>query len=150
MTHDTWILIADAARARLCVQTGLAGPCRTVQSFAHPSALGPDRDLGSDRPGRVQQPGGTGARAALQPRSTPKRLAAAQFAREIMAATADALRQDAHGRLLLVAPPRFLGLLREAVRAPLRDRIEASVAADLTAVPEHELPERLAALRADA
>jgi protein required for attachment to host cells len=150
MTHDTWILIADAARARLCVQEGRTGPCRTVRSFAHPSAAGHDRDLGSDRPGRVQQRVVNGARSAIEPHLTPKRIEAAKFAREVMAAVAEALREDTQGRLTLVAPPRFLGLLRQAVRAPLRDRIDATVAADLTGVPEHELPDRLAALRAEA
>lgn len=148
MTHDTWILIADAGRARLCVQKGLAGPCRMVQSFANPSARGSDRDLGSDRPGRVQQRG-SGGRAALQPRLTPKRIESAQFAREVMAAAAAVLDQDAAARLWLVAPPRFLGLLRQGTPAAVCDRIDASLAVDLTAVSEHDLPERLAALRAD-
>jgi len=150
MTPETLILIANASRARLCTQHGRAGACRTVHTFAHPRSAAHGRELVTDRPGRVPQRIGSGSRSAAEPHSPPKRLEAAHFARELAAHLATALREDATAQLILVAPPRFLGLLREELDEPLRARVADSVAADLTSVAETDLPARLAALRDQA
>jgi len=46
--------------------------------------------------------------------------------------------------VVLVAPPHFLGLLRDAVSAQVKKQISASVGRDLSMLKNHELPERLA------
>jgi protein required for attachment to host cells len=148
MASATWILIANASRASLYRQQGRSGPCRTVQEFQHPESSAKGRDLRTDRPGRVQQRMASGRRAGADPRVPPKRLEATHFAHELAAQIIAALRDDSAARLVLVAPPRFLGLLRKQLDTPLQVRVVESHSADLTSVDAADLPERLAELRA--
>jgi len=147
MTPATWILIANASRARLYRQHGRSGSWRTVQEFQHPESSAMGRDLRTDRPGRVQQRMASGRSAAAEPHVPPKRLEAAHFARELATQLSASLRDAGAARLVLVAPPRFLGLLRKELDAPLRAHVVESLNADLTSVGVAELPKRLTELR---
>ena len=68
------------------------------------------------------------------------------FARQLAAALDEAVAARRPHRVVLVAPPRFLGHLREALSKPVSALVGASLDHDLSAVPEHELPARLADL----
>jgi len=68
------------------------------------------------------------------------------FARHLAAALDDAVTARRPHRVVLVAPPRFLGHLRESVSTPVRALIGASLDHDLTVLPDRDLPARLADL----
>jgi protein required for attachment to host cells len=121
----TWILLADAASARLYESLGpnrwsLLREFSHLQSRLRPSATG------RDKPGRVKQ--SAGSRAALEPPTPRKKVEADRFARELVQVLDAGVVQDAYERLVLVAPPSFLGVLRDKlpprVRARLKDVIE--------------------------
>jgi protein required for attachment to host cells len=145
MKQDTYILIADAARARLFAARRLAAPWRAIRVFAHPRSAAKGSDIMADRPGRVHQSADR-RRSAMEPRTPPRRVEAEHFAREL----ADAL-ETAHGQyrqLVLVASPRFLGFLRSCLSDAVRATLTISLGRDWTEVPARELPARLAAARA--
>jgi protein required for attachment to host cells len=144
MTHDTWILVADAARARLFLQQHGAASWRLVQTFAHARSAAKGRDIMADRPGRVQQSVNDGTRSAMTRRTDPKTVEATHFAGELSTALDSFLHDQAGARLVLVAPPRFLGLLRQVLREPVRSHVVSELARDLTRVAEHDLPEQVA------
>ena len=111
-TTMEWALVADGGRARLFERRLPAGPWHERIADAIEAANPPSRELGTDRPGRVQE-SATTARHAVEPRTDPHRAAKAAFAGRLAArleATASAFE-----RLLLVAPPAFLGELRTAL-----------------------------------
>ena len=105
-----------------------------------------DRDLKSDRPGRVfdhAAPAG-GRRGAVGHHATggernPRKVEARRFARRITEALDEARRQNRYERLVVMAPPAFLGLLREEMPAAVRALLTAEVGKDLV----HEPPEAL-------
>ena len=142
MTHATWILIADTAQARLfATDHGYGGPWRLVRAFSHPRGAAKASELVSDRPGRVQQSIADGSRSRADPRTTPHEVEAEHFARTL----ADALERGRgqYARLVLVAPPHFLGLLRQVVSEMVGNAVAVSVDRNWTDLPEQELPTRL-------
>ncbi|MCB9666359.1 MAG: host attachment protein, partial [Alphaproteobacteria bacterium] len=56
---------------------------------------------------------------------------------------------DGFRDLVLVAPPHFLGDLRGALSGVVAGKVNATVAKELTDVPDHALSERLRAALAD-
>lgn len=56
--EPTWILVADAARARLFRIERPRGPLIEEADFVHPGERLPEHELGGDDPGRVRGPGG--------------------------------------------------------------------------------------------
>jgi protein required for attachment to host cells len=143
MSETTWILIADASRARLFEHQRSRRSLELVFEDDRPQLR--DRELmrDSDRPGRSHESVGQ-ARHAMQPHTTTDERIREQFAREL----ADRLQLGANehrfGQLLLVAPPAMLGALRSHIGEALRDRVLAELDKDLTKISPHELPEHLA------
>jgi protein required for attachment to host cells len=133
-------LVADAGRARVLMRRAPAGAWRELADQALENPTPPSRDLGSERPGRVHE-SASPTRHAIEPRSDPHRAARQAFAR-LLADRLDA-QSDRFGRLLLVAPPAFLGELRAALGDAARARLAGSLDRDLTRLPEAELARQL-------
>jgi protein required for attachment to host cells/ribosome-associated translation inhibitor RaiA len=134
----TWIAVLDGTQARFfALRKNDDG--RIFEETAE--ALSADlprysRDERSDRPSRAFAVGK--ARGAVEPRHDYNKLAKHNFTREV-AGTLDAACADRrYDRLVLVAPPRSLGELREL----LSERVQASLA--------HEVPKNLTKLGPDA
>lgn len=144
MAHRrTWILVADASRARLFAARGHAAPWEIVGEFAHPQSSAKVRDIVTDRPGRVQQRTGT-RRSAADPPTSPKEVEAQQFAQQLVSALDEGLERGSCEDVILIASPRFLGLVRQCASAKVRDAVTHSVNHDWTQVVAPELPTRLA------
>lgn len=146
MSHNdrTWIVIADAARAKIFVQEKNGAPLVALDKgeFYNRDSSHHTRDLGSDRPARSQESVGS-ARHAIEPKHDPRRLAAAEFAEDV----ADYLEQSAvskrYDRLVIVAPPHMLSDLRKALGNHAEPLVVAEINKDLTKIPLHELPSHL-------
>jgi protein required for attachment to host cells len=139
-----WAVVADGGRLRVLSQPHRAASWAELPEFAEERHSPPAHLLGSDRPGRnVAGPGG--ARHALEPRSDPHERREAAFAAEIAARLEAAAEAGRFARLLLAAPPRFLGELRRHLGPRCAAALGATLDADLTKLPEHDLSARLAA-----
>ncbi|MGG5822317.1 host attachment protein [Falsiroseomonas sp. HW251] len=143
-TGMEWALVADAGRARVFERRLPAGPWRERTEDALEAAHPPSRDLGTDRPGRVRE-SATTARHAVEPRTDPHRAAKAAFAARLAGRLEDA--SVSYERLLLAAPPAFLGDLREALGEAARRKLHGTLAKDLTHVPLAELAMHLDAAK---
>lgn len=144
------VVVADQSEARVYLLRGAA--MRLAASLDHPAARRHDRDLKSDRPGRVfdRAPPARGRRGATAHHATggehtPRRQSAIVFAREIAAAIAETARDSKLDRIVLVAPPRFLGMLRHALPARLRMQVDVELAKDWVHLPAATLRARIAA-----
>lgn len=142
-SNITWILVSDAARARLFATEGRRSPWVCVDALVHPASRAKGADLVADRPGRVHQRAGSG-RSAMEPHTDPKQVEAAHFAADLAARLAAAHHEGAYRDVVLVAPPAFLGLLRGELDEQVAKTVRATVAKDLTQFADHELPEHLA------
>jgi protein required for attachment to host cells len=140
----TWILIADASRARILESTGKGADVHAVQSCDFSNATPPSRELGSDRPGRVVESHGA-TRHAIEPRHDLHRGLETLFAHQLIDILGKRLTEGRFDRLVIVAPPAMLGDIRKSLGAPLRERVVAEIAKDLTKVPNHEVMRHLEA-----
>lgn len=138
----TWILIADGAQARIARNDG---PGRGV-TLAHEETFHgrneAGRDIMADRPGRTFDSAGEG-RHAKEPHSDPREVEKRRFLREMVTLLDEAAKRDSFDRLVLVAPPKALGLLRNELSETLRKRLDGELDKDLTQVPVHELARHL-------
>ena len=139
MKVRTWIVLADAATARVYEADGHAW--KLITELAHPAARAKESELGRDKPGRVRQ--STRSRAAME-RPTPRRkVEVERFARQIVSALDEGLVRNAHDRLVLAAPREFVGVLRGLLPGRVEERIAATVEKDYLHLDPPEARERL-------
>lgn len=139
----TWILIADAGIAHVVAASGKAGDLMAVDDVRLKGNPSPSRDLAADRPGRAFDRAGDG-RHEMEPRTDPHGAERERFAREIVAVLEKAAQQRRYDRLVLVAPPTFMGVLRDILPSSVAAKVGAELTKDLTKLSVHELPEHLA------
>jgi protein required for attachment to host cells len=137
-----WVLVADASRARLFQAER---PEHTLGPALASELIGsnlPSREIASDRPGRAFDRSGQG-RHAMEPSTDPARHAQEQFARDIVRLLDEKRESRSFERLVVVAPPQFLGDLRAVMPQQLQETVSAEVAKDLSKLPPHELRDHL-------
>jgi protein required for attachment to host cells len=143
---DTWVLLADAERARV-----LRYPERTADMAATPldtvfetaTTHLPGREIMADAPGRGFA--STGARrSSMEPRSDPVRDQTRRFAEAILAQLEERLARKEFAQLMIFAPPRMLGDLRDAMSEQMAATVVSQTPKDLTKLPELALRETLA------
>ncbi len=140
----TWILVADAARARIFSVRPREG-WHLEQSLEHAKSRAKGIDLMSDAAGSVRQSFRGAKRPAMAPHTPPKDVEAEHFARELGGALLQGLDARAFQSLVVVAPPRMLGVLRRVMPHPVQRVMSVTIDADYTQVPDHELPSYLGA-----
>jgi len=124
------ILVADQRMANFFETDGMRAPLNWISKLENEGGRLQDRDLETDRPGRAFDSVGAGRHAVDGERST-KRQQQVRFAKR-MAQEIETARQDqAFDRLVVMAGPRMLGLIREALPELSRTFIAAEVPKDL-------------------
>jgi protein required for attachment to host cells len=142
LTHGTWVLVADGAKALLLENTGVAGmPMLEVRREAL-MANPPTRAQGTDRPGRPSDGPGH-HRSALEPTDWHQ-LVEDRFARDLADLLMARVRAGDMPRLILAVAPRALGELRKALPAQVADCVVAELAMDLTNHPVDEIAAHVA------
>lgn len=121
-----WILVADSARARLFARSKKFGQIEEIETLVHPESRLLRQDLASDRPGQVQESRTPGESANEAP-TDPKVAEAQQFARELARHLREGRVAGQFGHLVLVADPKFLGMIRKSLDHDTRSRIAAEV-----------------------
>jgi protein required for attachment to host cells len=137
----TWIVLADAASARLYEASGPRGSWALVAELQHPESRARDSQLGTDKPGRVKQ--SKGYLSAMEPPTPPKKVEVKNFARQLAKALEDGLSKGTYERLILVAPSGFLGVLRSELSDRVHGRIAALVDKDYLHLDQREARDRL-------
>jgi protein required for attachment to host cells len=123
------VVVADEREACFFDLAKLRAPPVERGSLRNDAAR-PDRELETDRPGR--RFGGTnGNRHAVDGERSTERHEAALFAKSVARSLDVARTRNEFDRLVLIAAPRMLGLLRNALPAPCRAVVCAEVAKDL-------------------
>ena len=121
MKHTkTWILVADAGRARVLERSGAEKNLAVVAGLDFDHSVPKSSDVGRDSLPRTFDSAGPG-RHAIAPKSDPHRSEKLQFAKELAHVLDARLANRSYDRLVIVAPPQMMGDLRthlsEAVRS---------------------------------
>lgn len=124
--HLTWIVVAESARARILTSSGPRTGLEEIAALTHPAARLKERDLVSDTHGRSFDSAGQG-RHTMGRHLDHKQAEAEAFAREIAERLEAARQRGEFQKLILVAPPEFLGLLRKCMAPACADKVVATV-----------------------
>lgn len=142
------IVVADQAEAIFYDTPSLQSVPKEIARISDPAAHLHDRDLMSDRPGRSYESVG-GARHAIERENDPRQREAVRFARRIARRLDEARRKNEYEQLIVVAGPAFLGLMREEMSRPTRERVVHEVHKDLVHSPAEALRKHLPASAAE-
>lgn len=138
----TWVLVADGAKARLFEIAAKDAQMTEIDCFAHPEGRAAGRDLTTERRPMVEE-SATSVRHALEPHTSLREKSAERFVRELRDVLQNGHAQGRYERIVLVAPPHFLGVLRSGLGDHLSERVTAEIRRDLTALPPGEVRARL-------
>ena len=138
----TWIIVAESSRARIFATENPRAPMHEVEDIVHPEGRLRAQDLRSDRPTRVFDSKGQG-RHAVESEVEPRHQEAINFARRIADRIEDARLSGRFDELVLVAPPAFLGLLRNNLSAHAMKRVVQSINKNLAQLDEAQIREHV-------
>jgi protein required for attachment to host cells len=102
-------------------------------------------DLVADREGRSDE-SATPSRHAIEGKTDPHEAAKLRFETQIAELVNRAAAQGLFDTLVLVAPPRVLGDMRQALSTQARERLILEEGKDLLGLPQQMLINRLTAL----
>jgi protein required for attachment to host cells len=139
---QTWILIADGARARILQNDGPGKGLHEIPGGTFHGNHAATHDIMSDRTGRSYSSVGPG-RSAIEAHSDPHRELKKQFVHQLAEALAEGLQRKAYDRLVIVAAPSALGDLRAALSDQVRAKVTGELAKDLTKTPDGDVAEHL-------
>ena len=138
----TWVIVADSSRAKIYAQAQANSELDETVDLVHPSARLRGTDLSSDRAGA--HAGGFGQEAhALDPRTDAKEHEAETFAKELADRLESGRTSGQFQKLVLMAPPEFLGVLREELNDELRKLVTGALAKDLVKRSAEEVRQHL-------
>lgn len=123
------VVVADERGAHFFDMSKLHAP-PAARGSVHNDSARPDRELETDRPGR-RFGGANGNRHAVDGERSTERHESELFAKAIAREIDRARTRQEFDRLVLIAAPRMLGLLRDALPEPCRSTIVAEIAKDL-------------------
>jgi protein required for attachment to host cells len=141
MADALWILVANASRAKLFATDERAERWELREEFLHPESRMPSREL----LGHFDK-GNAGTKHKPQPEEQPdarQDLEHERFARDLAHRLERGLNDHAYDRLVVAAPPEFLGRLRKAISPRVHQRLMLDMRADYVNLPDRELPERI-------
>jgi protein required for attachment to host cells len=133
----TWIVAADASRARI-LQVAGRERLDEIESLLNPEGRMDDRELATDGNPRLHGPGGnqrSGRRsAANSAREEPSAVehAVERFSKRIGDYLEKARTDHRYDELVLVAPPKFLGLLRKELGKEVEKLVADELPKDLS------------------
>ncbi|WP_447554532.1 host attachment protein [Vreelandella sp. EE22] len=133
----TYIVVADAGRARIF--TYAANKLTEKENLAHAEGRMHEGDLVTDSPGADVH-----SSAASSSHSSAEGGAALEhenemFAKDVVQHLVDARTSNKMDELILVAAPKFLGLLRDKLDKPTQKMVTHTLSKDLTKASSEEI-----------
>ncbi|MGG7607303.1 host attachment protein [Massilia sp. BKSP1R2A-1] len=157
----TWIIAANAGRARFFSESDANEPLQEMQDMVNPAAQLRTVDTETDRLGPTSAAGsahniGSNAGAGFahnaqagapnkqyQPAQTPQQHATDLFAKDVAEFLLKSHQEGRYQQLMLAASPEFLGVLRTKLNPQVQQLIKTEVNKDYTHSSAQQLREQL-------
>jgi protein required for attachment to host cells len=138
-----WVIVCDGKKALVLENAGDEKflNLKTRQVFDHPDPK--THELGADAPGRSFSSVGHG-RSAMEQTDWHTQ-AEGRFLQKLAGHLDTEVKAGRAKSIVIVAPPRALGVLRPAYSHDLRRALRAEIDKDLVTMPVHEIEKHLAA-----
>jgi len=141
--NGAWVVVGDGRRALFLYNHGDADllDLRVIEAVVEENP--PTREQGSDAPGRAFSSMGKGGRSAVESTDWHE-LEKEHFAAAIADKINRAAESGAFKEVVVVAPPRVLGEIRQALSQKARGKLSGELDKDLTRHPLPEIEKALA------
>ena len=133
--HDGSVLVTDGRKALFLRNQGDGEFPNFILVHSWEQQLAADRDLRSGAPGRTFGSMGHGNRRSSYEETNLHEQAESQFASEVADFLNARMPAHASGELVIIAPPRTLGVLRKRLRRDVSERVSAEITKDLVKHP---------------
>ena len=146
---STWIVSANAGRARFFSQARPVDNLEEINTMVSPSAREREADLETDQLGQrsaaksKHNVGAATTSSDYQPNQTPAQHQAELFARDVAGFLRQAQNEGRFRKLCLVASPEFLGVLRKQLDGNLEAAVAVEINKDFTYASAAELKQRI-------
>ncbi len=141
IAEGAWVVVCDGAKAIILENIGDAGMPDLRMREAEEQPAWRTRDIGTDAPGRAINSVGS-VRSAVEQTDFHEQ-SERTFLSDLAQRLDKALTERETRSLIVVAPPRALGMLRSAYSAQVRKAIAGEVDKDLVAMPIGEIERHL-------
>ena len=130
LKHDGWVVVADGEKALFLRNEGDAQHPNLEVFREMAQENPPTREQGTDRPGRMHDTG-QNHRSGVQDTDWHQ-IGKERFAKEIAQRLYNYAHAGRFDRLVLVAPPKVLGDMREALHPEVAERVVQEIPKTLT------------------
>ena len=124
------VVVANSSKARVLLAEDAHSPLIENADYVHPQSRLREQDLVSDGSGSAADSGGFGKHSMGHEQAT-KHKQAGLFAQELGAEIDKLRRKTDLRRIYLVAPPKFLGLLRTSISKQCHELLHGEVHKEL-------------------
>ena len=148
---NLWIVTANASCAHFFSQSAASAPLEKVGDLGNDKSSLQTADTESDRLGQhaasksVHNVGAPTQPSGYQPHQTPAEHNAEIFARSVCQYLLDGYQDGRFEKLVLIASPEFLGVLRALIDKPLSKIVVTEINKDYTRCGPKELLEHIKA-----
>ena len=129
--HDTWIFVGDGQKALFLRNAGDEKFINLKAERVFGEVNPPTHDQGTDRPGRGFKRAGTNQRSGMETTDWHE-LEKQHFVHHAATVMQQIVRDRNVRKLIIVAPPRALAELREALHPDVKNIVIAEINKDLT------------------
>lgn len=144
-----WILVAHESGARIFNRWNQQADLELIEVIDHPIGRAKSRELVSDKPGSEEDWGSSASKHGFGQKTLPTEKNALDFARELAQKLEKARDLNQYDYLVLVAGPKFLGMLRQVMSSQTSERVVATLDQNLGNSGDREIPRHINQLLAD-
>jgi len=138
-----WVVVCDGAKALILENAGDATFPNLKTREVYEQDVAKTHEQGTDAPGRSVNSVGS-SRSAMEQTDWHDQ-AEQRFLIELAKRLDAAVTAGETKSMIMIAPPRALGVLRQAYSNGLRDVLKAEIDKDYVKMPVHEIEKKLAA-----
>lgn len=141
--HGAWVLVGDGSKALFLLNHGDPDLLDLRVLEVYQDVNPPTREQGTDAPGRAFPSVGLGGRSSVE-NTDWHEVEKEHFAASIAARINAAAESGELGEIVIIAPPRVLGDLRQELSAKAKSKVKGEIDKDLTHHPIPEIEKALA------
>ena len=140
MQAQTWVIVADGARARIFETDPLDNrKLSEIQDFVNPTAKGRDAEQEMDQLGRFAGGGDRNPAHTGEPQENPTEHATRLYANAVGDFLDRACAEQRYKKLVVVASPKFLGAIRASISKETRQALDQEIAKDISWLNERDI-----------
>jgi protein required for attachment to host cells len=138
-----WVVVCDGAKALVFENAGDEEFPNLKTREVYEQEVPMTSEQGADAPGRAIN--SVGAQRSAVQQTDWHELQESRFLRRLVSRLEAAVEARATASIIMVAPPRALGIIRQLYSSNLRAALRAEIDKDLVKLPVHEIERHLAA-----